>query len=1067
MMKLFTKLGLLCLMCLVSSFALAQDYVTATWDWQNDYPEGINSATSIQGNVGYVASDVEEIELYVDATNGKLQGRTTDAQFNSGTILRVPVQSSNDVVIITNYSGYHNYTVAGVGATDDTTTYTAKSSDVNQGYVEIIATDDNYLYSIQVTQYYTKILEKQLYNTSWTEWPTIDRKSANGVTNTIKTKYSHEEVTFSFTGVGVDPAGTNDRFSDELGYMITAKYTDEYAAELPYALTTSIQNLTRIELRQCATGSSRGIKVSVMGDEDSGNWAVLHNETIGTAAGEDLSINVNRTNCLIKFEAYDGGPNQNAYVTELRLYGMVDMSLTPALGTFTVNGVEYVAGDIFDEDSSGNMVATVEISKTEDMISATNPLQNVLADNGTIGDITYSLSSDGSGIVTIPITVDDQTLNYVLTVAYKPDYTVSYIDTNGSVIATQSIEKDAIIGEFIVDESQVTVEDGYKFRGWFVEAKQGTRKYTTEEVITDNTDLYALATEIETANGSSRYKFDLTNKYFYAEDHEAFDPTNGAYHDAQHGWEIAADGTIDILVGPHAYILFTLCQYGNGCNLTLYDVDGSEYATITGRSSTDGGSESIEYIGEGGTLTIKTDGLYYLHGLTIANVADNPIETNEQGYYVVAQGNAGHLLTTLEIVNATASSSSRTYVFIPDGTYDLGNECLTAISGNNISIIGQSMDNTIIVNTPEEEGIGVTATFLITGNNTYLQDLTLQNAYPYYTAGGSAGRAVCIQDKGNHTICKNVRMLSYQDTYYSNPSNSSAELYWETSDIHGTVDFLCGEGAVYYNQCTITVEPRNADGSGSCTITAPSTVKGQHGYIFESCTINNLAASFNYGRTWNNNPECVYLNTTILNESGLIANRWTLEGMGIPAERFYEYNTMNSAGTRISPDTFSPVFIKSGYADSQYETILTDEQAAEYALDKIFTSWTPAEYTVQTEMGSLTLEDNTLSWQEPENSLGVYAIFHNDEFVDMVSGTSYVVTESGDYTVRAANEYGGFGSVSETATGITSKVVDGKVVRTAYYNLQGARVGQSYKGIVIKVDTLEDGSQVARKIIAK
>ncbi len=996
---------------MVSSFARAQDYVTASWDWEDNIPLGIHDSTNINGRIDSISSDKEGIYLYVDATNGKINcvGRN-NAQFTAGTILRVPVQSTNDVVQVKNYPGYTNYTISGTPVTSDETTYTAKSKDVIRGYVEIVAIEENYLYSIKVTQYYTKILEKELYTTSWTEWPEIDRTIASRVTHTIKTKYSHEDVEFSFTGVGVSPKGTHTNFPSELGYMITAKYPSEYAIERPYALTTSIKNLTRIELRQCATGGTRGIKISVKGDEDDGEWAVLHNRSIGDINGENLSIDVNRTNCLIKFEAIDLGQNQNAYVTCLRLYGMVDMSLTPVLGEFTINGKEYAAVDIFDEDSSGNMTARVEISKAEEMISSSNPLQNVIADNGTVGGITYSSSSDGSEVVTIPVQANGETLNYILTVAYKPNYTVSYINTDGSVIATQTIEKDAIIGEFIVDESQVTVAPGYKFRGWFVEAKPGSRKYTVDDVITDNTNLYALATEIETANGASRYTFNLTNKYFLADDHEAFNPLGGEYHGPRHGWEFSSVGTIDILVGPRAYIIFNLCSSSSNCTLSLCDKSGNTIATLNGKASSDGNTQSIEYVGEGGVLTIKTDGQYYLHGLTIANVADNPIEKNDQGYYVVAKGDAGHLLTTLEIANSVASASSRTYVFVPNGTYVLGDTNLTPISGDNISIIGQSMDNTIIQNTSEKEGIGSTATFLITGNNTYFQDLTIQNAYPYYAAGGAAGRAVCIQDKGNHTICKNVRLLSFQDTYYSN--NPEGEFYWETSDIHGTVDFICGEGAVYFNKCTITVEPHNADGSGSCIITAPSTIEGQYGYIFESCTINNLAAQFDYGRTWNNNPECVYLNTTILNDKGLIANRWTLAGMGIPAKRFFEYNTMNSKGERISPKEFSPVFTQSGYQNSQYETILTKKQASKYALDKVFSLWKPAEYTVQAEMGKVSLESGTLFWQTPKNASGKYAIFNNDEFVEMVSGTSYVVPENGNYTVRAANEYGGFGSAS-------------------------------------------------------
>jgi hypothetical protein len=64
--------------------------------------------------------------------------------------------------------------------------------------------------------------------------------------------------------------------------------------------------------------------------------------------------------------------------------------------------------------------------------------------------------------------------------------------------------------------------------------------------------------------------------------------------------------------------------------------------------------------------------------------------------------------------------------------------------------------------------------------------------------------------------CKNVKMLSYQDTYYSN--NNKGQYYFEGSDIHGIVDFICGGGDVFFNKCTLTLEP----GKGSY-ITAPYT----------------------------------------------------------------------------------------------------------------------------------------------------------------------------------------------------------------------------------------------------
>ena len=92
---------MICLMLVFSFIAKAQD-VTATWDFQHNLPEGINS-TNIQKGEGDVASNVEGISLHVNATTGKLAGRTSDAQFNQGAIIQVPVKSAKDIVTITSY----------------------------------------------------------------------------------------------------------------------------------------------------------------------------------------------------------------------------------------------------------------------------------------------------------------------------------------------------------------------------------------------------------------------------------------------------------------------------------------------------------------------------------------------------------------------------------------------------------------------------------------------------------------------------------------------------------------------------------------------------------------------------------------------------------------------------------------------------------------------------------------------------------------------------------------------------------------------------------------------------
>ena len=165
--------------------------------------------------------------------------------------------------------------------------------------------------------------EKLLYSTDFTEWNDIDRKTTIGKMVTQWTEFSNEKLTFTLNGVGVDPNGTNSKFPNYTGYMITAKYQGEYSKSEPSVVTSPLSSITKIVLTQAATGGTRGIKVSVKGDSVNGDkdtdWVVLHNKSINTAKGEVLELDVNRTNCQIKFEAFT--LNQNAYIVDLKIYG--------------------------------------------------------------------------------------------------------------------------------------------------------------------------------------------------------------------------------------------------------------------------------------------------------------------------------------------------------------------------------------------------------------------------------------------------------------------------------------------------------------------------------------------------------------------------------------------------------------------------------------------------------------------------------------------------------------------------------------------------------------------------
>lgn len=1073
------RFGLLSLLLVFACIAKAQD-VTAIWDFQNNKPGGINAATNFEGKTGEVNSTMDGIIMRVDATTGKLTGRTSDAQFNAGTKLQIPVKSAKDVVTVTSYPNYHNYTVGGIAATTDVTEHKATSAEVTQGYVEVIATATSYLYQIKVVQV-SAIQEKALYSTDFTNWKEIDRSKATDEVVNVKTLYSKEELSFTFNGVGVYPTGTNTKFPEVTGFMQTAKYTGEYKAAEPNVVTSALANITKITLHQAATGGKRGIKVSVKGDGDE-DWVVIHNVSIAKASGEDLTLDVNRTNCQIKFENFALG--QNAYVTDLTIYGNVDMSKTPMLGSFSLNGEKYQAVDIFNEDATGKQLATILVSKKANLISETNPLTEITADNGTIKSTTYTTTGEGNNqktVVSIVVEANGDEAIYELTVGFKPDFTLTYYDIDETTaIGTQKVEQDATIASFDKEaEGKVTVTDGKKFRGWATSVKQDEKKYTTSSVITSDTKLYAVVTDIETANTTARYDFNLQKEGFCADDHEAFCVEgNGKWHDKTHGWTFAAGDKIKILMGGKGYLKLDLCQYSTTGEITLTDPKGNKIASVEAKANKDGISTILQNSStESGEYTLTFAVNAYLHSLSIVNMTE-PAYAQDGNWYTVKAGDAKSFSTTLEIVNAAnaATDAPRSYIFLPDGTYDLGDKCLTQISGNNISIIGESMDKTIIVNKPaiENEGIGTTATLLNTSNNLYMQDVTLQNALEYYKSG-SAGRAVCLQDRGTQTICKNVKMLSYQDTYYSNEPNGKGQFYFEDSEIHGTVDYVCGGGDVYFNRVLFVNESRKeGEKNGEDVIAAPNS-KSEWGYIFKDCTIENKAANFSLGRSWNNITRLTWLNTTV-NQKDEILNDdkkyayFTINAMGdAMADKFRLDVLKDAEGNVFSPAEKKVIFKNSGATQQKAEEniILTAEEAATYTLDAVFGDWKPEAKAAQATATVTTLKDGKLSWT---GDAKMYLVAKDGKFYTLTTENSLTVNDNkASFTVRAANDMGGFGTANGTvSTGINSTMAtEATAIKTAIFAADGTQLSNLQKGINIIVKTFKDGSKKTSKVIVK
>ncbi|MBQ0051703.1 MAG: InlB B-repeat-containing protein [Treponema sp.] len=127
--------------------------IYAVWNFAAMDAGAVNiQGSSKSGTVATTGTDNKTYTLSVNtaASGGKLYTRgsaNSDAQFNSGTTIKVPVTVVGSVIDVSMRSGT-SYTLAG---TSGATSYTVTQTDVTAGWVEISATGSCYLSSISLS----------------------------------------------------------------------------------------------------------------------------------------------------------------------------------------------------------------------------------------------------------------------------------------------------------------------------------------------------------------------------------------------------------------------------------------------------------------------------------------------------------------------------------------------------------------------------------------------------------------------------------------------------------------------------------------------------------------------------------------------------------------------------------------------------------------------------------------------------------------------------------------------------------------------------------------------------
>ncbi len=398
---------------------------------------------------------------------------------------------------------------------------------------------------------------------------------------------------------------------------------------------------------------------------------------------------------------------------------------------------------------------------------------------------------------------------------------------------------------------------------------------------------------------------------------------------------------------------------------------------------------------------------------------------------------------------AKPSEGNRFVIFFPEGEYDItkvtgDSHGRSAFSTSYVSLIGQSRDKTTISNTTDTEGISVTATLYFPNNNgMYMQDLTVRNKSSF--ASAEAARQVTIQQIGDKYIFKNVRLLSGQDTYYT---NKGGRTYWEGGEIQGTVDFICGDGDVWF-EGTNLVMTRNG---GYITAAKTST---SWGYVFNNAKINVSNSGFNgtfyLGRSWGH-AKTVFLNTTMYAQPR--AEGWGPD-MNSGPDVFGEYNSKNGNGGAVDVSRRKTYFDggKDASTAKSLKTVWNASDASKYTVANVLggsDKWEPNKLTVLVNAPKISQDGADIVWADDENAR-CWAVFVNGKFKTSVatnSVSSEDIAPGSKVTVRAANSMGGLGATSNEIVVVESSIpyykvsLSSEVGGTAKFSLSSVKIAE-------------------------
>ncbi|KAL9667605.1 hypothetical protein QQ045_001967 [Rhodiola kirilowii] len=175
-----------------------------------------------------------------------------------------------------------------------------------------------------------------------------------------------------------------------------------------------------------------------------------------------------------------------------------------------------------------------------------------------------------------------------------------------------------------------------------------------------------------------------------------------------------------------------------------------------------------------------------------------PVSEIQADIVVSKDGNGKACKTIREAIKkAPEHSKRRTIIYVKQGRYE---EKMLKVGKKkkNLMFIGDGMGKTVITSRKNVLDHNITtfktASFAATGAGFIARDITFENY-----AGPQKHQAVALRVGADHSVIYRCNITGYQDTLYVH----SQRQFYRECEIYGTVDFIFGNAAVVFQNCSM------------------------------------------------------------------------------------------------------------------------------------------------------------------------------------------------------------------------------------------------------------------------